>query len=182
MGNSSHNRRSEISYNLVKFIFFVRDIIEQEQQRGIMLKVLVLFYSQTGNTEKMARAIVEGAKTAGDVQVELSYYIDADELGNYDAIFVGAPTYHHDIPIDIKMLFEESAARNINLKGKTGAAFGSYGWSGEAPKLVLEIMKNRFEMQVPEKPLLSRYAPNASMLDECKALGKRLAENLIQQK
>jgi flavorubredoxin len=153
-----------------------------EQERSIMLKVLVLFYSRTGNTEKMAKAIVEGAKTAGDVLVELSYYIDADELSNFDAIFVGAPTYHHDMPIDIKMLFEESAARNVNLKGKTGAVFGSYGWSGEAPNLVLEILKNKFEMHVPEKPLLARYAPNSSMLDECKALGKRLAENPIHQK
>ena len=50
-------------------------------------------------------------------------------------------------PIDFKNLFEEAAVKGISLKGKIGAAFGSYGWSGEAPKLILEIMKNKFEMQ-----------------------------------
>jgi flavorubredoxin len=119
-------------------------------------------------------------KSAGNVQAELSYYVDAEDLGSYDAILVGAPTYHHDVPIDIKMLFEEAAARNISLKGKTGAAFGSYGWSGEAPKLVLEIMKNKFEMKVPERPLLARYTPTLNTIDECRALGKHLAESLIR--
>ncbi len=128
----------------------------------------------------MARAVVEGLKSAGNVQAELSYYVDAEDLGSYDAILVGAPTYHHDVPIDIKMLFEEAAARNVSLKGKAGAAFGSYGWSGEAPKLVLEIMKNKFEMKVPERPLLSKYTPTLNAIDECRALGKHLAESLIR--
>ena len=107
-----------------------------------MFKILVLYYSRTGNTEKMAKAVTEGAKAAGKVQVDMNYFVEAEDLGDFDAILVGAPTYHHDLPIDIKMLFEEAAARTINLKGKQGAAFGSFGWSGEAPKLVLEIMKN----------------------------------------
>jgi len=65
------------------------------------------------------------------------------------------------------------------LKGKTGAAFGSYGWSGEAPKLVLEIMKNRFEMNVTEPPFLAKYTPDQTALDECKDLGKHVAEKLM---
>jgi flavodoxin I len=145
-----------------------------------MLKVLVLYYSRTGNTEKMAKAITEGAKKTGEVQVDLNYFVEAEDLGDFDAILVGAPTYHHDLPIDIKMLFEEAAARGVNLKGKPGAAFGSFGWSGEAPKLVLEIMKNKFEMNITEAPLLAKYDPDQKMLDQCKALGKRLAETLIR--
>jgi flavorubredoxin len=128
----------------------------------------------------MAKAVAEGAKTTGKIQVELSYFVDADELDSFDALLVGAPTYHHDMPIDTKMLFEEAAARKIDLKGKKGAAFGSYGWSGEAPKLVLEIMKNKFVMDLNEQPLLVRYSPDAKTIDECKALGKRVAESLIR--
>ena len=145
-----------------------------------MLKVLVLYYSRTGNTEKMAKAITEGAKKTGEVQVDLNYFVEAEDLGDFDAILVGAPTYHHDLPIDIKMLLEEAAARGVNLKGKPGAAFGSFGWSGEAPKFVLEIMKNKFEMNITEAPLLAKYDPDQKMLDQCKALGKRLAETLIR--
>jgi flavorubredoxin len=77
------------------------------------------------------------------------------------------------------MLFEEAAVRNIVLKGKAGAVFGSFGWSGEAPKLVAEIMKNKFEMNVSEPTLLAKYAPDQKALEQCKALGKRVAESLI---
>ncbi|MCW4011007.1 MAG: flavodoxin domain-containing protein [Candidatus Bathyarchaeota archaeon] len=144
------------------------------------MKILILYYSRTGNTEKMAKAVAEGAKAAGKIQVDLNYFVEAEDLDGYGAILVGAPTYHHDVPIDIKMLFEEAAARNINLKGKPGAAFGSFGWSGEAPKFVLEIMKNKFEMNIADAPLLSRYTPDQKTLDQCRALGKRLAESLIR--
>ncbi len=141
----------------------------------------MLYYSRTGNTEEMAKAVAEGAKSVENAQVDLSYFVDADDLNHVDIIVVGTPTYHHDMPIDIKMLFEEAASRNVNLKGKVGATFGSYGWSGEAPKSVLEIMKNKFEMKIAEVPITAKYAPNQKTLDECRNLGKRLSESLIRQ-
>ena len=144
-----------------------------------MSKILILYYSQTGNTEKMAQAVAEGVKNAGNAEVELNYYAEAEELNNFDAILVGAPTYHHDMPIDVKKLFEEAAAKGISLKGKVGATFGSYGWSGEAPKFVLEIMKNKFEMRVVEPPLLVKYEPDQNMLGLCRDFGKRVSESLI---
>lgn len=84
-----------------------------------------------------------------------------------------------DVITDMKNLFEETAVKNINLKGKTGAVFGSYGWSGEAPKMVMEIIKNKFEMDVPQPPLLARYTPDQEALQKCHDLGKRIAEKLI---
>ncbi len=129
----------------------------------------------------MAKAVAEGAKNAGNMEVELNYHVEAEELDKFDATVLGAPTYHHDTPIDMKKLFEGAAVKDINLKGKVGAAFGSYGWSGEAPKLLLEIMKNRFEMQVIEPPLLAKYVPDEKMLGMCRDLGKRVSETLMQQ-
>jgi len=129
----------------------------------------------------MAKAVAEGAQNAGNPNVELSYHVEAEELAAFDAILMGAPTYYHDMPIDMKKLFEEAAVKNINLKGKVGAAFGSYGWSGEAPKFLLEIMKNKFEMQVVEPPLLAKYVPDENMLSKCRDLGKRVSETLMQQ-
>jgi flavorubredoxin len=146
----------------------------------IVTKILVLYYSRTGNTEKMAKAVLEGASTVPNVQVDLSYFVEAGDLDAYDAILVGAPTYHHDMPIDIKQLFETAAAQGVNLKGKAGAAFGSFGWSGEAPKLVVEIMKNKLEMQVAEQPINIKYTPDQNTLEQCRAMGKRVAESLIR--
>ena len=146
-----------------------------------MKKILVLYYSRTGNTEKMAKAVAEGAKRDGDVEVDLSYHVDTESLGSYDAILVGSPTYHHDVPIDFKNLFEEAAVKGISLKGKIGAAFGSYGWSGEAPKLIVEIMKYKFEMQIIDAPLLAKYVPDQNMLNACRNLGVKVSESLMNQ-
>jgi flavorubredoxin len=85
------------------------------------------------------------------------------------------------MPLDFKNLFEEVAVKGLSLKGKVGAAFGSYGWSGEAPRLILEIMKNKFEMQVVEPPLLAKYLPDQKMLSDCRELGKRISENLMSR-
>jgi flavodoxin I len=146
-----------------------------------MPKILVLYYSRSGNTEKMAEAVVEGAKSVGNMEVELSYHVDVEDLSRFDAVLVGTPTYNHEIPMDMEKLFEEAAANGIDLKGKVGAAFGSYGWSGEAPKYLLEIMKNKFEMQVTEPPLLSMYEPDEKILGMCRDLGKRVSETLMRQ-
>ena len=129
----------------------------------------------------MANAIAEGAKNVANTEVEVEYHVDAEDLNRFDAIIVGVPTYHHEVPMDVKRLFEEVADKGISLKRKTGVAFGSYGWSGEAPKLVLEIMKNRFEMSVTEPPLLVKYTPDEFSLNACRNLGKRVSESLIQQ-
>ena len=145
-----------------------------------MSKVLVIYYSRSGNTEKMASAVTEGARSVANIDVSIEFHVDADDLVNFDAILIGVPTYHHEAPMDVKRLFEKAAEKGVSLKGKTGAAFGSYGWSGEAPKLVLEIMKNRFEMRVTEPPLLVKYTPDEFSLSGCRTLGKRVSESLIQ--
>jgi len=146
-----------------------------------LLKLLILYYSQTGNTEKMARAVAEGAKSVAGVNVELKYFARPEDLAEADAIILGMPTYHHDMGVDMKRLLEEVAIKGINLKGKVGAAFGSYGWSGEAPRMLLEVMKNKFEMETIETPLLARYIPDEKGLEECRKLGKTVAERIVKE-
>jgi flavorubredoxin len=123
--------------------------------------------------------VVEGAKAIQGVEVELDYTVTPEALENFDAVVFGVPTYYHDMTVDMKNLFEEVAAKGISLKGKIGAAFGSYGWSGEAPRLVLEVMKNKFGMEIIEPPLLIRYEPDQTGLEKCRELGKRIAERLM---
>ena len=146
-----------------------------------MTKALILYYSRTGNTEKMANAIAEGVKSSGKVDVEINYHVDPHDLSSYDAFIVGTPTYNHDMPVDFKNLFLEAAVEGISLKDKIGAVFGSYGWSGEAPKLILEIMKYKFEMKITETPLLVKYTPDQNALNECRNLGKKVSESLMNR-
>lgn len=145
-----------------------------------MPKILIYYYSRTGRTEKMANAVAEGAKAVGSIEVALEYHVQPEDLSSFDAILIGAPTYHHEMPMGIKRLLEEAAEKNVNLEGKIGAIFGSYGWSGEAPRLVLEVLKHKFEMQVPEPPILARDEPNPTVLKACQDLGKRISEMLMR--
>jgi len=146
-----------------------------------MPKILILYYSRTGNTQKMAEAVAEGAKTIQGVEVVLEYHVTPEILVGFGAIVIGVPTYQHVVTFDMMRLFEETAMRKINIKNKIGASFGSYGWSGEAPGLVLEIMKNKFEMNVIEPPLLIKYAPDQTGLDKCREFGRKIAERLMLQ-
>jgi len=143
-----------------------------------LAKLLILYDSQTGNTEKMAEAVAEGARSVANVEVIEKYYARPEELAEAAAIVFGSPTYYHDMTVPIKQMLEEAAKANTQLKGKIGAAFGSYGWSGEAPQLILEILKNRFGMKTIEPPLTVIYTPNQAKLEECQKLGKAVAEKI----
>jgi len=143
-----------------------------------MTKLLILYDSQTGNTERMAEAVAEGARSVQGVEVILKYYARPEELAESAAIIFGSPTYYHDITLPIKQVLEETAKAGVTLKGKIGAAFGSYGWSGEAPKQVLEILMNRFGMTLVEPPIEVLYQPRPDQLEQCRKLGKTVAEKI----
>lgn len=138
-----------------------------------------MYYSRSGNTEKMAKAVAEGAQISG-VQVELNYHIEPKQLSAYDAVVVGAPTYRKEMPLDFKNLFEEALEEGIRLKGKIGAVFGSYGWNAEAPKRVLDLMK-KLEMQILDEPIIAKYIPDQATIEACRKMGKRISESLMNQ-
>ena len=144
-----------------------------------MAKLLILYDSQSGNTEKMAEAVAEGARTLANVDVEMKYYARTEEIAQADALIFGSPTYYHDMTLPIKQMLEEAAKANVQLKGKAAATFGSYGWSGEAPELILEILKNRFDMKIVTPRLTALYTPNEASLEECRKLGRTVAERIV---
>ena len=101
-----------------------------------MPKIAIVYYSRTGNTEKMANAILEGAQQVPEVDGKLLTDFEASSatLDDVEAIIVGTPTYHHDMPRGIKHFFENVATQTTDFTQKIGASFGSFGWSGEAPR------------------------------------------------
>ena len=69
-----------------------------------MPKILIYYYSRSGNTEKMAQAVMEGMQSVKETEVEMKYYVSPEELTNFDAIVIGVPTYHGNMAVDIKNL------------------------------------------------------------------------------
>jgi flavorubredoxin len=109
----------------------------------------------------------------------LRYHASTDELEGADAVIFGAPTYNHNMTLDIQKLLEDAAKKLVKLDGKFMGAFGSYGWSGEAPRQVVEIAVNKFRMKHIESLVLAKYKPDDKSLERCKELGKKIAEAVL---
>jgi flavodoxin I len=142
-----------------------------------MSKAIIIYDTRSGNTGMMAEAIEEGMKEAG-VAVLSKRTVDASANGltDVDAVVLGAPTYHHDLIASMKMfLFEMEKA---DLKGKLGAAFGSYGWSGESVQMMTDTMKHIFGMNVIEPGLKILRRPEEGGLKQCREFGRRIAEKI----
>jgi len=113
-----------------------------------MGKVLIIFATRTGETQNIADLIGEGVRMGGhqaDVVNVKNVKSEAD-LAGYDGYAFGSATYHGDMLQAMKtfLFLAEKAA----LKGKVGAAFGSFGWSGEANDRIYQTMKNIFQMNM----------------------------------
>ena len=143
------------------------------------LKLLIVYYSQTGNTEKMARAVEEGAKSVVGINVEVKFFVKPEELAEADAIIFGMPTYYHDMSMDMKTLLEGASKDEIDLTGKVGAAFGSYGWSGEAVGQVRGMLEE-MKIDLVDEGLKVKFVPDSDALGRCYNLGLQLAEKAKQ--
>lgn len=93
-----------------------------------MSKMTVIYWSQTGNTEAMADAIVEGAKAAGaEVKLLEVAQATADDAASCDLLALGCPSMGAEVleEMDFEPFFEGIEG---SLRGKKVALFGSYGW------------------------------------------------------
>jgi flavorubredoxin len=141
---------------------------------------VVVYATMWHSTEKMARAVSEGL-AAGGLHVKL---LSMDEVHRSDVVYellgagalaVGSPTLNnHLLPnmADILTYLKGLKPRNL-----IGAAFGSYGWSGEAVKEIEEILA---EMKVEKagEGIRVKNVPDAGVLARCYELGKTMAEKV----
>jgi len=149
----------------------------------LVKKIFILYLSPHGNTEKMAKAVADGARTDG-IEV-ISYHIShlsADEVRNLmeeaEALIFGIPTINRDIP---KPMWDVLAyLSTVKLKTGLAAVFGSYGWSGEACRMAEERLKGMGFKLVAES-VRAPFTPKEEVLEQCRALGKAVAE-AVQQK
>ena len=91
-----------------------------------MKRALVVYESKYGNTKRIAEAIVEGIKQAGDIECKLVSPAEAqpDELLRYDAILFGGPNHMQEPSRGVTGFLER--ASSVDLRGKLSAAFDTY--------------------------------------------------------
>jgi len=143
--------------------------------------LLVFYISSYGNTALMAQAVAEGAETVTGVRVSL-YDLQAmgdlpfvDLIEEADGIAFGSPTINGDAVKPVWDLLSSLAV--IKVRDKLGAAFGSYGWSGEAINMIEDRLRG-LKLRVPIKGVRARLIPTEEELDKCRDLGKQLAQHL----
>lgn len=91
-----------------------------------MPKILISYYSRSGNTKIMAKIIAEAATEAGaQVDIKSVDQIRPDDLLQYEAIVMGSPTYYGLMAAPMKKLLDESVKLHGQLEGKIGGAFSS---------------------------------------------------------
>lgn len=117
------------------------NIIRNPQKR-----ILLAYISAYGYTAEMANQIAEGIRMAGDFEidrVDIENILPGEleeKIVRSNALLIGSPTINQNTLLPVYKLF--SLINPIRDKGKPAAAFGSYGWSGEAVKLIEDHLKN----------------------------------------
>lgn len=152
------------------------------------MKVLVAYYSQTGNTQKMARMIAESIKSGGvDVDCKKVEDVAAAELTGYDGFIFGSPVYYGTMSAQVKRLFDESVQFHGDLDGKVGGAFSSSANIGGGNETTVLDMLNAMLIHgiiIQGDPRGDHYgpvsigSPDKRVKDECARFGKRFVSLL----
>lgn len=143
-----------------------------------MPKALVVYASRSGETEKIGALIAEGLRMEGvETRVVKAGEIQSEtQLEDCDALIIGSPTYHGDMLQSIKtVLFMGEKAQ---LANKIGAAFGAFGWSGEAPERIFGTMKHIFHMEMMADHLRLKSAGLGGGIQMAQGYGRDIAGRL----
>ncbi len=143
-----------------------------------MKKVLVIYHSQSGNTEAMAKAVSEGARAAG-AAVVLKKAVDAsaEDMLSCDIIAIGTPNYFGYMAGQVKDYFDRVWATIRDKVGnKPYVTYGSKGGGGaQALDSVDRICDGLKMVKVFESVLITRK-PTEENLAECRELGRKLVQ------
>ncbi len=156
--------------------------------RNDMQKVLIVYDSRTGNTERMAMAVLEGVKQSGvNAETKRAGECTLDDLQEANGIILGSPTHFGTMSERMKKLIGESVKIRGKLENKIGAAFTSSGGvSGGNETTLISLIQAMLihGMIVIGDPMeatghygaVAIGGPDERALDVCKKLGKRVGE------
>ena len=145
-------------------------------------KAVVIYDTMWSSTARMAAAVSDGLY-AGGAHVELmplegTHHSDIlTEILDAGALLVGSPTLNNQVYPSVAGVM--NYLKGLKPKNLVGAAFGSYGWSGEAVRHLDQIMRE-MKVELVQKGLQVKYVPSDKDLAECRALGEKVAARLIR--
>ncbi|MDB9823274.1 hypothetical protein OAC89_06215 [Deltaproteobacteria bacterium] len=176
-------------------LLFQKSIAEASEKPGTgerkPLKGIVVYYSATGSTGKIAGAIYRGMKTVMECDVAPLKKIDPKEMVNYDVIAIGSPNWFHREPANVRLFIYNMP----HMAGKLCLLFNSHGASprGYFYSLSQPMRKKGFTiigwkdwygdathvLHMPQ-PYTTHGHPDEIDLMEAEAFGRQMAENSIR--
>ena len=148
------------------------------------MNILIAYVSAYGYTKEAAHLIAEGIQETEDITVDIADIenISLEELESKlimsDGLLVGSPTINQNTLLPVYKLF--ALINPIRDKGKLGGAFGSYGWSGEAPNLILENLR-MLKLKIFEETAAFKFSAENNKKENLREFGRNFAQRYIQE-
>ena len=146
-------------------------------------KVLIAYVSAYGYTKEAAEIIASGIMETEGIEVDITDIenIALDELEEKlitaDGILVGSPTINQNTLLPVYKLF--AVINPLRDRGKLGGSFGSYGWSGESPKIILENFR-LLKIRLFEETGSFKFAPGGTKTEYLKDFGRKFAVKFME--
>ncbi|MGE9984587.1 FprA family A-type flavoprotein [Desulfovibrio sp. SGI.169] len=163
-----------------KAVRFIIDMYRRMAEQKPQQRALIFYDTMWKSTEHMAYAVCSGLEENGVpariMSVKHNHHSAVmTELADCGAVLAGSPTHNNTVlPLVAAQLTYMKGLRPLN---RVGGAFGSYGWSGEAPKYLQEQLA-AMNMEMPAEPVKCNWAPDKDVFRACHELGKTVAEAL----
>jgi flavorubredoxin len=147
----------------------------------VLPKALVIYDTMWHSTKLLARALTEGLMDAGAATIlyrlRQTHYSDiVPDLLDAGLLLFGSPTLNNNMFPSVAEFF--TYLQGLKPQNKAAAAFGSYGWSGQAVSLINQVLE-ALKFKVVHEGLSVKYRPTPQELAEARVLASRLArENL----
>jgi NAD(P)H dehydrogenase (quinone) len=155
--------------------------------------VLVLYYSKTGNTRKLAQHIADGVAAVQGVKAVMksTEEVTKEDFVNAAGVIAGSPVYFGVMAADLKRVFEEFIGVRSKMENKVAAAFATSGfWAGGNETTVMSIIQCMliYGMIIVGDPMAatghygatSVTAPDEKAADVGRKLGTRVAELCVK--
>jgi flavorubredoxin len=146
-------------------------------------RILIAYVSAYHNTGNIAQEIANGIRQAGDFVVDLCDIEKMDlalleqKITEAAGIIIGSPTFNQNILLPIYQVF--ALINPIRDRNKPAASFGSYGWSGEAARIMDAALAN-LRLKVVQPGLMVKFSPHHDTISLCRDFGKTFGDQMLR--
>ncbi|MBK7174184.1 MAG: FprA family A-type flavoprotein [Bacteroidales bacterium] len=165
-----------------KYVDWTEQLALDAVKLGEKPMVFIPFVSAYHNTRDMAALIADGVREVANIHIEMhdiekmSYEQIEYYMMNCTGVIVGTPTINQNILMPVYQLF--AAINPLRDKGKLAGSFGSYGWSGEASKMMESNLLN-LKLKYFRQGVFVKFTPHGESSKQCVEYGKAFAEQML---